>query len=126
MNKENTNYIDGFAFPISRIHLDAYRNVAESVAKIWKEHGALAYFEYVGDDMELEGTRSFLDALNTSEDETVIFGWVVFESKAARDAANKQVAADPRMVDLIAPLIDPSKLVFDSKRMAYGGFRLLV
>ena len=120
------NYIDGFTLPIPQAHLDEYQKVAGTVAEIWKEHGALAYFEYVGEDLKLEGTRSFPEALGAKEEEVIIFGWVVFDSKAARDLANKRVAADPRMVDLIAPLTDPSKIIFDAKRMVYGGFQSLV
>lgn len=120
------NYIDGFVLPIPKKHLKDYRSVAEKVAAIWKEHGALGYYEYVGDDLKLEGTLSFPEALHTTENEVIIFGWVVFNSKEDRDLANKQVAIDPRMVELITPLTDPSRLVFDAQRMAYGGFRSLV
>ncbi|NNC70112.1 MAG: DUF1428 domain-containing protein [Flavobacteriaceae bacterium] len=119
-------YIDGFVFPIPQKHLNEYKNVAEKVAKIWKEHGALAYFEYVGDDLTLEGTRSFPDFIEAKDDEAIVFGWVLFESKEMRDRANKRVAADPRMTNLIAPLTDPSRLVFDAERMIYGGFKPLV
>ncbi|WDE07836.1 DUF1428 domain-containing protein [Thalassomonas viridans] len=121
-----TNYIDGFVLPVPRDQLQVYREVVEKVAEIWKEHGALDYSEYVGDDSSLEGTRSFTDAANTKEDEVVIFGWVVFESREARDLANKKVAADPRMTDLIKPLTDTSRPIFDAERMVYGGFRPLV
>ena len=120
------NYIDGFALPIPKVHLNEYRQVAETVAEIWKEHGALAYFEYVGEDLKLEGTRSFPEALGAKEEEVIIFGWVIFDSKETRDLVNKRVAADPRMIDLIAPLTDPSKIIFDAKRMVYGGFESLV
>ena len=119
-------YIDGFVFPIHRDHLTEYKRVAEAVAQIYKEHGALDYLEYVGDDMNREGTRSFPDLAVASEDETIVFGWVVFESREARDLVNKKVEADPRMEDLIAPLIDPSNLIFDANRMAYGGFQSFV
>ena len=116
--KENmTNYIDGFVFPVPRNHLKEYSRVAEAVAKIWKEHGALAYFEYVGEDLILEGTRSFLELVDAKEDEAIVFGWIVFDSRDARDLANERVAADTRMTDLIDPLIDPSRMVFDAKRM---------
>jgi len=121
-----TNYIDGFTLPIPRDHLDEYKRAAEAVAEIWKEHGALAYFEYVGEDLKLEGTRSFPEFVDAKDDEAIIFGWVVFESREARDIANEKVAADPRMVDLIAPLTDPKRMVFDAKRMVYGGFQPLV
>ncbi len=121
-----TNYIDGFVLPVPRIHLNEYKRVAETVAKIWKEHGALDYFEYAGEDLKLEGTRSFPELIDAKEDEAIVFGWVVFASREARDLANERVAADPRMTDLIAPLTDPSRMVFDAKRMVYGGFRPLV
>lgn len=120
------NYIDGFTFPILRKHLESYKRVAETVADIWKEHGALAYFEYVGDDLKLEGTLSFTECLNAKEDEIIIFGWVVFESRKARDLANKRVSADPRMKDLVAPLMEHKPIIFDARRMAYGGFKSLI
>ncbi|MEO1053341.1 MAG: DUF1428 domain-containing protein [Bacteroidota bacterium] len=121
------NYIDGFVLPIPRKHLNEYRHVAEKVAAIWKEHGALAYFEYVGDDLKkLEGTRSFPECVEAKEDETIVFGWVVFDSRETRDLANERVAADARMTDLIAPLTNPSKIIFDAERMVYGGFQSLI
>ena len=120
------HYIDGFVLPVPRDRLNEYQRVVEAVADIWKEHGALDYWEYVGDDLNREGTRSFTDLVAATEDETIVFGWVVFDSREARDLANEKVAADPRMADLIDPLIDPSNPVFDAKRMAYGGFQSLV
>ena len=116
------HYIDGFVFPIPRDRLNEYERLAEAVAEIWKEHGALDYCEYAGDDMKLEGTRSFTDLVTATEDEAIVFGWVVFDSREARDLANEKVAADPRMVDLVVT----SNSGFDAKRMAYGGFRSLV
>ncbi|MEM9076855.1 MAG: DUF1428 domain-containing protein [Bacteroidota bacterium] len=120
------NYIDGFVLPIPRIHLAEYKNVVEKVAEIWKEYGAIAYFEFVGDDLTLEGTKSFTVTVDAKEDEEIIFGWVVFPSKEIRDIANKKVPTDPRMAELVAPLTDPNKLIFDGSRMVYGGFQLLV
>lgn len=116
------HYIDGFVLPVSRKRLDNYRRLVEAVSEIWKEHGALDYREYVGDDLMLEGTRSFTDVVAATEDEVIVFGWVVFESRAARDLANEKVAADPRMADLI----NPSNSGFEASRMAYGGFQSFV
>jgi uncharacterized protein YbaA (DUF1428 family) len=121
-----TPYIDGFVLPVPRDQLKLYGEVVDKVAEIWKEHGALDYSEYVSDDSNLEGTRSFLDVAKTKEDEVVIFGWVAFASREARDLANMRVAADPRMSDLINPLTITSRPVFDARRMVYGGFRSLV
>ncbi len=117
-----TQYIDGFVLPIPRARLGDYQRVASAVAEIWKEHGALDYREYVGDDLVLEGTRSFTDVTGAIEDEAIVFGWVAFESREARDLANEKVAADPRMMDLV----DSSNTGFDAGRMAYGGFRPLI
>lgn len=119
-------YIDGFVLPIPENGLDDYRRVASQIAAIWKEHGAVEYREFVGDDILLDGTKSFCDAVNTDEHEVVIFGWVTFDSKESRDSANALVAADPRMSELIGPIVDPDNLIFDASRMAYGGFRPLV
>ena len=121
-----SNYIDGFVLPVPRIYLDEYKKVAEKVAEIWKEYGAIAYFEFVGDDLTLEGTRSFVEAVDAKEDEEVVYGWVVFPSKEIRDLANKKVPEDPRMTELVAPLVNPEKLIFDASRMVYGGFKPLV
>ena len=116
------NYIDGFVLPVPSERLDDYRRLVEAVADVWKEHGALDYQEFVGDDLSLEGTRSFTDLVAASGEESIVFGWVVFESRAARDKANEKVAADPRM----AELINAFDTGFDARRMAYGGFEPLV
>lgn len=116
------NYIDGFVFPIPRDRLNEYQRLAEGVAAIWKEHGALDYWEYVGDDLRLDGTRSFPEVLVATEDEAIVFGWVSFESREARDSANRKVASDPRMADLIASFDSG----FDANRMAYGGFKSFI
>jgi uncharacterized protein YbaA (DUF1428 family) len=120
------NYIDGFVLPIPRIHLNEYKRVAEKVAEIWKEYGALAYVECVGDDLKLQGTRSFVEVVDLQVDEVIIFGWVLFPSKEIRDLANKKVPNDPRMIELVSPLTKSEKLIFDAGRMVYGGFQTLV
>ena len=120
------NYIDGFVLPIPRNYINEYKKVATKVAEIWKEYGALSYFEFIGDDMFLEGTTSFIEAIHVKDDEEIVFGWVVFPSKEVRNLANKKVPEDPRMTELIAPLLNPEKLIFDANRMVYGGFKPLV
>ena len=120
------NYIDGFVLPIPRDRLGDYQRVAEEVAAIYREHGAIDYVEYVGDDMNREGTRSFIDLLKSTEENAIVFGWIVYDSRESRDAVNGKVESDPRMADLIAPLIDPGDPVFDATQMAYGGFKPLV
>lgn len=119
-------YIDGFAFPIANQYLNEYQKIASQVGTIWKEYGAIAYYEFVGDDLVLTGTRSFADALGLNDDELPIFGWALFPSKEIRDQANKQVPLDPRMAKLVEPLSQKDRLKFDANRMLYGGFKSLV
>ena len=116
------NYIDGFVFPIPHDRLKNYQELAKAVAEVWKEHGALDYREFVGDDLALEGTRSFVDMCDVKDDEAIVFGWVVFESREARDLANKRVFEDPR----VTALIESTDSGFDAARMAYGGFKSFV
>lgn len=116
------HYVDGFVLPVPRDLLGEYKRVAEAAAGIWKEHGALDYCECVGDDLQREGTRSFTDLVAATEDEAIVFGWVTFDSREARDLANEKVAADPRMADLV----ESSNSGFVARRMAYGGFESLV
>ncbi len=120
-----TNYIDGFVMPIPLGGIDEYRRVAEAVAEIYKEHGALDYLEFIGDDMHREGTQSFENLVDSSAGEVVVFGWIHYESREARDKVNAKVEADPRMPGIIAPLLDPPNPIFDANRMAYGGFNPL-
>jgi uncharacterized protein YbaA (DUF1428 family) len=121
-----TNYIDGFVLPIPKFYLEEYKMVAEKIAEIWKEYGAIAYFEFVGEDLYSKGTKSFIETIDAKEDEEIIFGWVIFPSKEVRDLANKKVPIDPRMTELVAPLTNSEKLIFDVSRMVYGGFKLLL
>lgn len=117
-----TDYIDAYVFPIPRDSLPAYRTLATEIATIWKEHGALSYREFVSDDLAMEGTRSIRDAADAHDGEAVVFGWIRFASRAARDRAHAKVAADPR----VARLMEDSDAGFDATRMAFGGFTPLV
>ena len=115
-------YVDGFVIPVHRDRLEEYKRVAVAAAEIWKEHGALEYWECLGDDMKIEGTRSFVDAIGATDDEVVMFSWVVFESREARDAANEKIMSDPRMGELV----DMNNPLFNWERMAFGGFQPFV
>ena len=73
-------YIDGFVFPINRDHLERYKSVASVVAEIYCEHGAIEYIEFVGDDLHRDGTRPFPEMMECGESETIVFGWIVYDS----------------------------------------------
>jgi uncharacterized protein YbaA (DUF1428 family) len=116
-------YVDGFVIPIAKENIESYAEIAQKAGEVWKEHGALEFYECVGDDLEIENMLSFRKIADASEEETVIFSWIVFESREHRDKVNAAVMADPRMNEMM----DSSKSSpFDFKRMAYGGFKTLV
>jgi len=115
-------YIDGFVIPLPKDRIEDYRRVAEKAALVWKEYGALDYWECVGDDLDAAGMVSFPQLAQAGPEETVIFAWVVFESRQQRDQANEKIMADPRLQEMM----DPDNPIFDYKRMAYGGFKELV
>jgi uncharacterized protein YbaA (DUF1428 family) len=114
-------YVDGYLLPLPRERIAAYRQLAGRAGAIWREHGALAYQECVGDDLQVEGMVPFPDQLALAPDETVVLTWIVFASRAERDRINARVLADPRLAGLAPPA-----LPFDCRRMVYGGFRSLV
>lgn len=115
-------YVDGFLIPVPIDKLDEYKQIAEKAGVIWKDHGALDYSECVGDDLDIEDMVSFRTSADTRPDEAVIFSWITYESREHRDAVNAAVMADPRMAEMMNADSNP----FDCKRMAYGGFRMLV
>lgn len=113
-------YVDGFLIPIPKKNLAAYRKIARMGGKVWKEHGALEYRECVGDDLNVKMGLPFPKAMKLKPGETAVFSWIVFKSKAHRDRVNAKVMKDPRMNEA------PDPMPFDMKRMAYGGFEMLV
>jgi len=120
--KSLEKYVDGFLIPIAKDKVSKYREIAQKAGEVWKEHGALEYYECVGDDLDIEGMVSFKKAADTSGEETVIFSWIVFESREHRDRVNAAVMNDPRIKEMMETGPEP----FDYKRMAYGGFKTLV
>ena len=115
-------YVDGFLLPVSKKKLDAYQRMSAKAGKVWRELGALEYRECAGDDLKFKFGVPFRRAVKLKSGETAVFSWIVYKSKAHRDRVNKKVMKDPR----IAKMMDPKDMPFDVKRMAMGGFRVIV
>jgi uncharacterized protein YbaA (DUF1428 family) len=113
-------YVDGFVIAVPMDRIDEYEKVARDAAALWREHGALSVTECLADDVPYGERTSFPRAVQATDDETVVFSWIVYESREVRDEVNRKVMADPRMQG------DMSEMPFDAKRMIYGGFRTLV
>jgi uncharacterized protein YbaA (DUF1428 family) len=109
-------YVDGFVLAVPKQNIEAYKEMARRAGEVWKEHGALAYVECIGDDVPYGELTSFPRAVQAKDDEIVVFAWIVYQSRADRDAINAKVMEDPRLKDQM------SGMPFDGKRMIYGGF----
>jgi uncharacterized protein YbaA (DUF1428 family) len=119
-------YVDGFVIPIPKKNIKAYRKMARDAGKLWRKLGALDYKECVADDLKPDtgGMKImvFPRLVRLRKGETVLFSYVLYKSRAHRDRVNakvmKKMKSDPKYKDL--------KMPFDMKRMAYGGFRVIV
>lgn len=110
-------YVDGCVTPVPTQGRRAYVEHARTLARIAREHGATRVFEGWGDDVKDGKLTDLNRAVDLKPGETVVFSWVEWPSKAARDAGWAKLMADPRMKDMTMP--------FDGKRMIFGGFEEL-
>jgi uncharacterized protein YbaA (DUF1428 family) len=115
-------YVDGFVVPVPKKNLKAYLGIAKKAGKVWRDHGALEYREAAADDVKPGKWTSFPQSVKLKKNETVVFSWIVYKSRAHRDRVLKAVMADKRLADMM----DPKKMPFDGKRMIYGGFKIMV
>jgi len=116
------SYVDGFVVPVPRKNLPAYRRMAKKAGKVWREHGAVEYKEWISDDVKVGKLTSFPRSVKLKPGETVVFSYIVFKSRAHRDRVNAKVMKDPRL----AEIMDPKSMPFDGKRLIYGGFKMLI
>jgi uncharacterized protein YbaA (DUF1428 family) len=116
------SYVDGFVLVVPKKNIQIYHGIAQKAGKIWREYGAIQYVEAVGDDLEQKFGVSFKKMMKPKPGETVVFSWIVFKSRAARDRVNAKVMKDPRMTKMM----EKGPMPFDVKRMVYGGFKFLV
>jgi len=96
--------------------------MAQKAGKIWREHGALEFRECVADDVQWGKRTSFPRSVKLKAGETVMFSFIVYQSKAERNRVNAKVMKDKRL----ASMMDPKAMPFDAKRMIYGGFKVMV
>ena len=114
------SYVDGFVVAVPTANRDVYRKNAETAAAVFKEYGATKVVECWGDDVPEGKLTSFPIAVQRKEDETVVFSWITWPSRAVRDQGMKKSMEDPRLQQAMNPM------PFDGKRMIYGGFEVIV
>lgn len=109
-------YVDGFVAAVPTANKQAFRKHAEEAAAVFKEHGALQVVDCWGDDVPDGEVTSFPLAVKCKDDETVVFGWIVWPSREVRDDGMQKCMDDPRMQP------DRNPMPFDGKRLVFGGF----
>ena len=114
-------YVDGFVLTVPTKKLPLYKKMAQLAAKVWIEHGAVSYRECIGEDLKVKFGLPFPKLTQAKPSETVCFSWIEYKSRAHRDKVNAKVMTDPRIANM-----DPKKMPVDSRRMVYGGFKVLV
>ncbi len=117
---QSSSYVDGFLLAVPSASQERYRQVASAAAQVFKKHGATEVVECWGDDVPEGKLTSMPMAVKLEADETVVFSWITWPSRQARDEAWKKVMDDPRL----KPEANP--MPFDGKRMIYGGFETIV
>ena len=111
-------YVDGFVIPIKKKNLKKYQKMANMGRKVWMDHGALDYYETVADNLDFPGTLSFTKLCKLKKDETLIFAFIVYKSKAHAKKVNGKVHTDKRMHM-------PMDNIFQFSRFSAGKFSVL-
>ena len=114
-------YVDGFIVPVPKKKLAAYKALARTASKVWREHGALDYRECVAEDVKPGKWTSFPQSVKLKPGETVVFSWITYKSRKHRDRVNAKVMKDPRIANM-----DMKSMPCGGKRMIYGGFETIV
>lgn len=114
-------YVDGYVFAIPKKNIKAYLRMARMGHKLWKKHGAIDYKECIGDDLKPKWGALFPRMTRLKRGETVVFSYIAFKSRAHRDRVNAKV-----MKELASMGGQAMEMPFDAKRMAYGGFKVIV
>jgi uncharacterized protein YbaA (DUF1428 family) len=115
-------YVDGFVLPVPKKKVEAYKRMAKKAGKVWREHGAIEFKECIADDVPMGKLTSFPRSVKRKPNETVIFSYIVYKSRAHRDRVMAKVMQDKRICDMM----NIKDLPFDAKRMIHGGFKVLV
>jgi uncharacterized protein YbaA (DUF1428 family) len=109
-------YVDGYLLPVHEDKRDAYRDMAQTAAAVFRDHGAVRVVEAWGDDVPDGKVTDYRKAVGAKDGESVVYSWVEWPDKPTRDAGMAKVMEDERMKP------DPANMPFDGQRMVYGGF----
>lgn len=113
------SYTDGFVVPVPEGKRDAYRELASKMAKVFRRHGATRVIESIADDVPRGQVTDFYRAVNAEDGESIVFSFIEWPDKAARDEAWDKIMKD----ESLKPEGD---VPFSGQRMFWGGFEKIV
>lgn len=116
-------YVDGFVFAVPKNNFQAYKKMAKEAGKVWKKHGALGYYECIGDDLHPKMVSlTFPKLIKLKPTENAWFSFIIFKSKAHRNKVNANVMKEFEKKYKKQEM----KMPFDMKRMSYAGFKTII
>ena len=116
-------YVDGFVLPIKKNKIAEYCKMSRVMGKLMRKNGAIGYYECVGDELNVKfSSLKYKKMAKAKAGETVVFAFIMYKSKADRNRINQKVMNDPSMSEGWKDKPVP----FDMKRMAVGGFKVVV
>jgi uncharacterized protein YbaA (DUF1428 family) len=116
---ERGGYTDGFVVPVPEGKREAYRELAAKMAKVFRQHGANRVVEAIADDVSHGKVTDFYRAVKAEDGETIVFSFIEWPDKQARDDAWAKIMQD----ESLKPT-DP--MPFNGQRMFWGGFEPIV
>jgi uncharacterized protein YbaA (DUF1428 family) len=119
-NGDRGGYLDGYLVAVPEGNKQAYSEMAQKAAQVFKEYGATRVVEAWGDDVPDGQVTDYKRALKAREDEKIVYSWVEWPDKATRVEGWKKAMEDPRMQP------GQGDMPFDGKRLIYGGFAAIV
>ena len=114
------SYVDGFVAAVPIENKDAFIEHAQLMAQYLKQYGAKQIVDCWGDDIPPGEVTSFAKAVHCKDGETIVFSWIVWESKQSRDEGMEKIMQDERVHNANTPM------PFDGQRVIHGGFQVLL
>jgi uncharacterized protein YbaA (DUF1428 family) len=111
-------FYDGFVIPVPKSKREEFRTFAGLCDPVFIDHGALWIMEAWELDVPDGKITDFRRAVAAKPDEAIVFSWVHWPDRAARDAGNAKIMNDPRL--------DGHDCPFDMTRIIFGGFAPVV
>ena len=107
-------YVQGFMVPVPTAKREPYTKMAGDAWDMFADYGALAVLEAWGTDVPHGAATDFYRGVKATEDESVVFSYMIWPSKEVCQDAAKKMSEAEMPADFEMP--------FDGMRMVWGGF----